>query len=57
MPQRPLTHDLLKSAIEELGGEAEDIVINNLQDHTYFAELRLRDEVLVIGNLCIGHAT
>ena len=44
VPQRPLTHDLLKSAIEELGGEAEDIVINNLQDHTYFAVIRVRKD-------------
>ncbi|REJ74722.1 MAG: bifunctional nuclease family protein [Planctomycetota bacterium] len=44
VPQRPLTHDLLKSAIEELGGQAEDIVINNLQDHTYFAVIRVRKD-------------
>jgi len=40
--QRPLTHDLLRNAIEELGGELQDIVINNLQDHTYFALLRVK---------------
>ena len=42
LPPRPLTHDLLKQAIEELGGEAEDVVINNLMDHTYFAVIRVR---------------
>jgi uncharacterized protein len=42
LPPRPLTHDLLKQAIEELGGEAEDVVINNLMDHTYFALIRVR---------------
>jgi bifunctional DNase/RNase len=40
--QRPLTHDLLRNTIEELGGELQDIVINNLQDHTYFALLRVK---------------
>jgi hypothetical protein len=41
-PPRPLTHDLLKSAIEELGGEVQDVVINNLLDHTYYAVIRVR---------------
>lgn len=41
-PPRPLTHQLLKSAIEELGGEAEDIVINGLHEHTYYAIIRVR---------------
>jgi len=39
---RPLTHDLLRKTIEELGGELQDVVINNLQDHTYYALLRIR---------------
>lgn len=43
-PQRPLTHDLLKNAIEELGGEAQDVVINNLLDHTYYAVIRVQRE-------------
>ncbi len=42
LPPRPLTHDLLKQAIEDLGGEAEDVVINNLMDHTYYAVIRVR---------------
>lgn len=41
-PVRPLTHDLLRHAIEQLGGEVQDIVINNLQDHTYFANIRVK---------------
>lgn len=40
--QRPLTHDLLRTAIEELGGEAQDVVITRLVDHTYYAEIRIR---------------
>ena len=43
-PLRPLTHDLLKNAIEELGGEVQDIVINNLVDHTYYAVIRIRKD-------------
>ena len=41
IPPRPLTHDLLKSTIEELGGETQDVVINNLIDHTYYAVIRI----------------
>jgi len=40
--QRPLTHDLLRNTIEQLGGELQDVVINNLQDHTYYALIRVR---------------
>jgi bifunctional DNase/RNase len=41
---RPLTHDLLVNAVELLGGEFQDVVINELKDHTYFAQLRVRQE-------------
>jgi bifunctional DNase/RNase len=40
--QRPLTHDLLVNSIEALGGELDSVVINELRDHTYFAQLRVR---------------
>jgi bifunctional DNase/RNase len=32
---RPLTHDLLASVIEHLGGELDHIEINNLHDATF----------------------
>lgn len=41
---RPLTHDLLRNAIEQLGGEVQDILITNLEDHTYFASIRVRKD-------------
>jgi len=41
---RPLTHDLLASTIDLLGGELQDIFISELRDHTYFAKLRIRHE-------------
>ena len=40
--QRPLTHDLLASVIEHLGGTLEKIEINNLEDATFFAKLHIR---------------
>ena len=41
---RPLTHDLLANTIDMLGGELQDIYINELRDHTYFAKLRVKYE-------------
>ncbi|VTU01992.1 protein containing duf151 : Uncharacterized protein OS=Singulisphaera acidiphila (strain ATCC BAA-1392 / DSM 18658 / VKM B-2454 / MOB10) GN=Sinac_6056 PE=4 SV=1: DNase-RNase [Gemmataceae bacterium] len=39
---RPLTHDLIVSVVDQLGGEIQDIVISDLEEHTYFAKLRVR---------------
>jgi uncharacterized protein len=39
---RPLTHDLCLNVIEELGGELQDVIINDLREQTYFAQLRIR---------------
>jgi bifunctional DNase/RNase len=39
---RPMTHDLLANIIEELGGEIDRIEINNLQEHTFFATIHIR---------------
>ncbi|MCS7016169.1 MAG: bifunctional nuclease family protein [Gemmatales bacterium] len=41
---RPLTHDLLANLIEAMGGELQDILINDLQNHTYYAQLRIRKD-------------
>src|SRR5271155_4471835 len=41
---RPLTHDLLASTIDLLGGDLQDIYINELREHTYFAKLRIRHD-------------
>lgn len=41
---RPLTHDLVVSVVENLGGEFQDVVINELKEHTYYARLRVRHE-------------
>jgi bifunctional DNase/RNase len=40
--QRPMTHDLLANVIESLSGQVEKIVVNDLQDHTFFAKLVIR---------------
>ncbi len=38
---RPLTHDLLVGAIENMGGELDSVIISELREHTYFANLRI----------------
>ncbi len=44
MAPRPLTHDLIVSIVEHLGGRLQDVVITELREHTYFARLRIRRE-------------
>jgi len=39
---RPLTHDLLVSIVEQMGGELDSVIISELRDATYFANLRIR---------------
>jgi bifunctional DNase/RNase len=41
---RPQTHELLSSVIERLDAKLERIVINDLQDHTFFARLVIRHQ-------------
>ena len=41
-PFRPLTHDLLRNVIHALGGVAEEILISDMRDHTYYAVLKIR---------------
>jgi uncharacterized protein len=38
---RPMTHDLLRNMISELHAEVSRIVINDLRDSTFFAQIRL----------------
>ena len=38
---RPMTHDLLKNVISELGIRVERIVVNELRDNTFFARIYL----------------
>lgn len=38
---RPMTHDLLKTVIDELGGHLERIVVCDLRDNTFYATLHV----------------
>lgn len=48
--ERPLTHDLMSNIIEELGGDLEKIVINDLRNGTFYAQLviRIRGELVEV---------
>ena len=47
---RPMTHDLLKNAIIQLGAEIEKIVVTDLRENTFFATLFLKrgDETIEV---------
>lgn len=44
VPQRPLTHDLLRNVVSELGAVVERVVITDLRDNTFFAVIELAHE-------------
>ena len=44
-PPRPLTHDLAVTVMEMLGGTLERVVITEVREHTFYAELHLRTQV------------
>src|SRR6185369_2933007 len=39
---RPMTHDLLRNIIRQIEGDVVRVVINNLQENTFYAEIHLR---------------
>lgn len=41
VPPRPMTHDLLKTTIETLGGVVEKVVITSIKNNTYYAEIHI----------------
>ncbi|MBN1435726.1 MAG: bifunctional nuclease family protein [Sedimentisphaerales bacterium] len=36
---RPMTHDLVQNVIDAMGGKLEQIIVNDLREHTFFAKL------------------
>ncbi|OGD25135.1 MAG: hypothetical protein A2Y56_03515 [Candidatus Aminicenantes bacterium RBG_13_63_10] len=47
---RPMTHDLLKNLLDRINITVEKIVVNNVQDNTFFALIHCRhdEQVLII---------
>ncbi len=44
VPQRPLTHDLLRNVIIECQLSASSVVITDLLDNTFYARIELKDK-------------
>src|SRR5215210_3206941 len=42
-PQRPMTHDLLRNVILEMGANVERVVVTELRDNTFFAMINMKD--------------
>ncbi|MCA1621359.1 MAG: bifunctional nuclease family protein [Acidobacteria bacterium] len=42
-PQRPMTHDLLRNVIIEMGANVERVVVTELRDNTFFALIIMKD--------------
>ena len=42
-PQRPMTHDLLRNLIIQMGALVERVAVTELKDNTFFAEIQMRD--------------
>jgi uncharacterized protein len=43
VPARPLTHDLLKDVLAATGADLNAVMITELRDGVYYADLRFRD--------------
>lgn len=41
-PPRPMTHDLLRNLITEVGARVERVVVTELRDNTFFAVIEMR---------------
>ncbi|MEM6459981.1 MAG: bifunctional nuclease family protein [Planctomycetota bacterium] len=44
IPPRPQTHELLADVIDRLGFRLQEVVVNDLSDHTFFARLHLQSQ-------------
>lgn len=40
-PPRPLTHDLLKQLVDNLGASVTEVIVNELKDNTFYAKIVL----------------
>ncbi|MCI0659614.1 MAG: bifunctional nuclease family protein [Acidobacteria bacterium] len=48
-PQRPMTHDLLRNVIAQMGGVVKRVVVTELRDNTFYAVI----EIMNNGNLVL----
>ena len=41
---RPMTHDLMRSLVEDLGATVESILISDLRENTFYAQIHLTEQ-------------
>jgi bifunctional DNase/RNase len=39
---RPMTHDLLRNVIRQIEGDVTSVVINNLEENTFYAQIHIK---------------
>jgi bifunctional DNase/RNase len=44
VPQRPMTHDLIRNLISEIGYKVTRVIITDLRENTFYASIELADE-------------
>ena len=44
VPQRPMTHDLIRNLITEIGYQVVRVIINDLRENTFYAQIELANE-------------
>jgi bifunctional DNase/RNase len=44
VPQRPMTHDLIRNLILELGYRADKVIVSDLRENTFYASIELSSE-------------
>jgi hypothetical protein len=44
LPKRPLTHDLMASIAVQLGAEIDSVIITELKEETYYAQIILKKD-------------
>lgn len=44
VPQRPMTHDLIRNLINEIGLKVTRVIITDLRENTFYALIELTDE-------------
>jgi bifunctional DNase/RNase len=47
-PPRPMTHDLIKNLVEELGGSMKRVIINDIKDGTFYATIEVEKDKKII---------
>ncbi|MBK8150668.1 MAG: bifunctional nuclease family protein [Acidobacteria bacterium] len=44
VPQRPMTHDLIRNLVTEMGMKVSRVIISDLRENTFYAVIELTDE-------------